>query len=148
MTANTILPVCSITKQFVCLVLAKILREPGAAAKADATMREMLPSTQSNSKDLTIERLARMQSGIRDYWVLTVLWGAQPDGIFTVATDAPVALQKLGKFHFEPGAEYSYSNVNCHILGRIAERLAAQALDKLLDDIFASAGMKAAELRS
>ena len=71
MTVDTILPICSISKQFVCLVLAKILQEPGAAAKADAAMREMLPPSLANNKDLTIERLAHMQSGIRDYWALT-----------------------------------------------------------------------------
>jgi CubicO group peptidase (beta-lactamase class C family) len=65
MTADTILPICSISKQFVCLVLAKILREPGAAAKADTVMREMLPPSLRNNKDLTIERLSQMQSGIR-----------------------------------------------------------------------------------
>lgn len=70
MTADTIFPICSISKQFVCLVLAKILQEPGVTAKADAVMREMLPPSLSNNKDLTIERLSHMQSGIRDYWAL------------------------------------------------------------------------------
>lgn len=148
MTPETILPICSISKQFVCLVLTKLLREPGAVEKADAILREMLPSSLSSSKDLTIERLAHMQSGIRDYWALTVLWGSQPDGRFTLEDDAPAALQRLGHFHFEPGSRYSYSNVNFYILGRIAEKLANQPLAKLLKDhIFDPAGMSTAELR-
>ena len=70
MTPDTIFPICSISKQFVCLVLANILQQPGVAAKADAAMREMLPQSLANHKDLTLERLAHMQSGIRDYWAL------------------------------------------------------------------------------
>lgn len=148
MTADTILPICSISKQFVCLVLAKVLAEPGRADKADAVLREMLPSSLSDKKDLTIERLAHMQSGIRDYWALTVLWGSQADGRFTLAQDAPEALKRLGSFHFAPGTKYSYSNVNFYILGRVAERVTGQPLDKLLAEcIFTPAGMTTAHLK-
>ena len=143
MAADTILPICSISKQFVCLVLANLLREPGVAAKADAAMRELLPPNLSSNENLTIERLAFMQSGIRDYWTLTVLWGAQPDGVFTVEKDAPVAMQKLGDFHFEPGTQFSYSNVNFYVLGLIVERLTGQALDQVLkEQVFGPADSK------
>jgi CubicO group peptidase (beta-lactamase class C family) len=147
MTAYTILPICSISKQFVCLVLADLLREPGVAEKADAVLHEMLPQSLSDNKDLTIDRLAHMQSGIRDYWALSVLWGAQADGRFTLAEDAPKALPRLGNFHFPPGKHYSYSNVNFYILGRIAEELSGKPLENLLAErVFKPAGMSTAEL--
>ena len=60
-----------------------------------------------------------------------------------MATDAPVALQKLGNFHFEPGTQHSYSNVNFHVLGRIVEHLTGNPLDRVLKEhIFAPAGSK------
>jgi hypothetical protein len=76
-----------------------------------------------------------------------VLWGAQPDQKFTLAKDAPAALERLGDFHFAPGTQYSYSNVNFYILGCVAERLTGQPLDKLLAEyVFSPAGMSTAEL--
>lgn len=148
MTADTILPICSISKQFVCLALAQFIREHDAAAKADKVLRELLPPELASNKDLTIERLAQMQSGIRDYWALTVLWGAQADGRFTVSGDAPTAVQKVGKLHFEPGTRWSYSNVNFYVLGRVVERITGKPLDEVLAQvIFAPAGMKTATLR-
>ncbi|KAK3049938.1 hypothetical protein LTR09_008858 [Extremus antarcticus] len=147
MENDTILPICSISKQFVCLTLAKIFEEDSAAAKADAALRDLLPATLADNKDLTVERLAAMQSGIRDYWALSVLWGAQVDQHFTLEKDAPAALQRLGKFHFEPGTSYSYSNVNFYVLGRIAEIITGQPLDDLLaEHVFKPAGMASAEL--
>ncbi|KAK5166881.1 uncharacterized protein LTR77_007610 [Saxophila tyrrhenica] len=149
MTKETILPICSISKQFVCLVLAKLFEEDGMAEKGDKAMRDMLPSNLSDNKDLTVERLAHMQSGIRDYWALTVLWGAQADSRFTLADDAPAALKRLGNFHFEPGMSYSYSNVNFYVLGRIAESISGKPLGKLLEEyIFTPAGMTTAQLAS
>ena len=120
MTPDTVLPICSISKEFVCLVLGELLRQPEAPAKADKILRDLLPQSLSSNKDLTIERLSQMQSGIRDYWALTVLWGAQADGRFTLDKDAPESLKRLGSFHFAPGSRYSYSNVNFYILGRVA----------------------------
>jgi CubicO group peptidase (beta-lactamase class C family) len=147
MTSTTILPICSISKQFVCLTLGALLKSPEAAEKADAAMRSLLPDSLAGNKDLTIERLAAMQSGIRDYWALTVLWGAQYDGIFTLEKDALEALKRLGKFHFPPGSQYSYSNVNFYVLGRVCEILGGKPLAELLQEyVFQPAGMKTAEL--
>ena len=147
MTADTILPICSISKQFVCLTLGALLQKAGAAEKADKALRDLLPSSIASDKDLTTERLAAMQSGIRDYWALTVLWGAQYDGVFTLEKDAPEALKRLGNLHFPSGSQYSYSNVNFYILGRVCEILGDKPLADLLQEhVFNPAGMTTAEL--
>ena len=146
MTADTILPICSISKQFVCLTLRALLEEPGATEKADKALRDLFAPGIAD-KDVTIERLAAMQSGIRDYWALTVLWGAQYDGVFTLEKDAPEALKRLGKLHFPSGSQYSYSNVNFYILGRVCEVLGDKPLAELLQEhVFKPAGMSTAEL--
>jgi CubicO group peptidase (beta-lactamase class C family) len=147
MTADTIFPICSISKQFVCLTLGALLQKPGAAEKADKAMRDLLPPSLASDKDLSVERLAAMQSGIRDYWALTVLWGAQYDGVFTLEKDAPEAVKRLGSLHFAPGSQYSYSNVNFYVLGRICEILGDKPLADLLQEhVFKPAGMATAEL--
>lgn len=88
-----------------------------------------------------------MASGIRDYWAMTVLWGARPDGPFNMITDTLASLQRTHTFHFEPGTEYSYSNVNFSILARIIENVSGQSLSQLLASrVFIPAGMKTAAL--
>lgn len=88
-----------------------------------------------------------MSSGIRDYWAETVLWGSKPDGAFSATDDASAALDRTRSFHFEPGTEYSYSNVNFHILARVIENVSGQSLGQLLSQrVFMPAGMKTAAL--
>jgi hypothetical protein len=52
---------------------------------------------------LTMRHLCNNQSGIRDYWALTVLWGAKPEGHFSVVDHGPKMLARLKSFHFQPG---------------------------------------------
>lgn len=66
----------------VCLVLTGLIAEKGQGFEDTImkTVREILPSSVKDHKDLTLERLVGMRSGLRDYWILTVLWGARPQG--------------------------------------------------------------------
>jgi hypothetical protein len=49
--------------------------------------------------------------------------------------------------HFTPGTEYSYSNVNFHVLGRILENVTGLSLAQILvDRLFIPAGMASASL--
>jgi len=86
-------------------------------------------------------------TGIRDYWAMTVLWGAKPDDPFSIAHDAPRALERTKSYHFETGREFSYSNVNFHIVARAVETVSGQSLGQLLAErVFKPAGMKNAAL--
>lgn len=157
MTSQTPLPICSISKQMVCLVLVDLVRNPTpkmASSGKDiwehlsAGLRTMLPHLADHADgELTIAHLYNMQSGIRDYWAMTTLWGAKPDGPFSIAGDAPRALARTRSFHFPPGTEYSYSNVNFHILARLLEDVSGQSLGQLLAQrVFVPAGMSTASL--
>ncbi|EPS32712.1 hypothetical protein PDE_07672 [Penicillium oxalicum 114-2] len=150
--SSTRFPICSITKQFVCGLLVDLQRHPtpAMAAKGDVqkqfadTLNEMLPLAREG---LTVQNLCDMQSGIRDYWALTTLWGAKPDDEFLIDRDCPPMLEKTKSFHFTPGTEYSYSNVNFYLLGRIIERVTGESLGKLLEErILKPAGMSTAFL--
>ncbi|KAF2209043.1 hypothetical protein CERZMDRAFT_48029 [Cercospora zeae-maydis SCOH1-5] len=154
LTPQMHMPICSISKQMVCLVLVSLKRDPTPLMtnspgdiweQLDGELRKVLPHLVE--RGLTVPDLYNMQSGIRDYWAMTTLWGAQPEAPFSIVLDAPQAIARTRSFHFEPGTEYSYSNVNFHVLGSMIEAVAGQSLGQLLDErIFKPAGMKSAAL--
>ncbi|KAK4498678.1 hypothetical protein PRZ48_009188 [Zasmidium cellare] len=159
MTSQVQLPICSISKQMVCLALEDVIRNPTPAMKARPIepkvqlakeLVDILPQLGEipGGRQLTLSHLHSMQSGIRDYWAMTSpLWGAKPDDPFSLTLDAPRAIQRTKSLHFEPGTETSYSNVNFYILARILEKVAGQSLGQLLTErVFIKAGMATASL--
>lgn len=134
----------------VCLVLTALIDERGEefADEVLQAVRELLPPSMRSNKDLTLERLVGMQSGLRDYWALSVLWGATPQDRFSIYQDAPKALMRLGGFHFAPGTQMSYCNTNFMVVGLAIEKATGRTLSDLLDEqIFHPEGMKTAALR-
>lgn len=157
MSPRTHLPLCSISKQMACLAMVDLIQNPTPAMKAREGVPEeqltkeldsMLPQLANvEGGPLQIAHLHRMQSGIRDYWAMTTLWGARPDDPFSLAIDAPKALERTRSLHFEPGTEFSYSNVNFYVLARVIEKVSGQSLGQLLAErVFIKAGMTTADL--
>jgi len=155
LSAKTQMPICSITKQFICALLLDLERNPTTemAAKGEVqkqysdALGEILRPEMLKDSGLTIQKLVDMQSGLRDYWAMTTLWGAKPDDEFLVVRDGPPAMDRTNSFHFKPGTEYSYCNVNFYVIARVIERVTGEPLDKLLKDrILGPAGMETAFL--
>ncbi|KAF4847995.1 D-aminopeptidase [Colletotrichum siamense] len=155
MTAKTLLPICSISKQMLCALMYDLEHNPPASladkgdvkAKFSDKMTALLHPNLTRDGALTIGHLANNQSGIRDYWALSVLWGAQPEDRFSIADHSKLMIERLQSFHFEPGMEYSYANTNFHILGRIVEQVTGDSIASLLEQrIFGPAEMKTARL--
>ncbi|KAJ5893709.1 beta-lactamase/transpeptidase-like protein [Penicillium taxi] len=155
MTPEIQMPICSITKQFMCALLQDLKRNPTAAMTAKGNTEEqftesfnaVLDPQLTRDTGLTLDNLCDMQSGLRDYWAMTTLWGAKPDDEFLVHRDIRPMLERTKSFHFEPGTEYSYSNVNFTALGRIIERVTGETLGKLLSErVLDPAGMTTALL--
>ena len=76
MTAARRLPICSISKHLTCALLLDLFADP---AELDPLLRDFLPDFQG--KLPTVAQLCHNQSGLRDYWALTVLHGAEPEGV-------------------------------------------------------------------
>lgn len=156
LTADTIMPICSISKQMVLGLLTDLEHNPTPAMVARGVdpakqfsdeLGKLLNPVLLKETGLTIQRLGNMQSGLRDYWAMTVLWGAKPEGHFSIADHGPLVLERTKSFHFESGMEYSYSNTNFFVIGRVIERVTQEPLAKLLAErIFAPIGMKTAKL--
>jgi CubicO group peptidase (beta-lactamase class C family) len=155
LTPEIQMPICSITKQFVCALLLDLERNPPpeVAAKGDIQTQftnklyELLRPELTQGTGLTLQHLCDMQSGIRDYWAMTTLWGAHPEDKFSVEKDGPAAIERTRSFHFQPGDEYSYCNVNFYITARVIEQVTGQPLGKLLAErVLSPAGMTTALL--
>ena len=81
MTTKTVLPICSISKQMVCLVMQSLLQKPTASMterkespeeQMEAELHRLLPHLKGaeGGADLKVADLYNMQSGIRDYWAM------------------------------------------------------------------------------
>jgi D-aminopeptidase len=139
MTASTRLPICSISKQFTCAAILAAVGEPEAL---DPFLPPLLPRFAGTLP--TARQLCHNQSGLRDYWALSVLAGASPGDAFPRDAALPfLALNRSG--HFDPGTRYSYNNGNFRLL---AEMLAAATGTPLEDHVtrhlFGPAGMETA----
>lgn len=77
MTPETRMPICSVSKQFTCAVLLDSVGEPEVLDDALAAYLDKFAEKRPSVRDL-----CNNQSGLRDYWALTVLCGADPEGVF------------------------------------------------------------------
>lgn len=145
---DTIFPICSISKQMlVATILSMARKEPDLLERMSKELEKLAPGL-AKQKELTIPHLWNMQSGIRCYWALTVLWGASVGDKFLIERDGPEAIKRLGKLHFEPGTEYSYSNVNFYLLEHALQNATGKRFKDLARGyLFDPAGMKTAAVR-
>ncbi|KAB2883716.1 MAG: D-aminopeptidase [Albidovulum sp.] len=143
MTRATRLPICSISKQFTCQVLLASVDDP---ARLDGRIADYLPKFTGPLP--TLRQLCDNQSGLRDYWALTVLQGARAEQVFAREDALPlIARMKTG--HFPPGTAYSYCNCNYRIVSELIEAETGEDLETLYRrHVWGPAGMKTAVLTS
>ncbi|TQS34053.1 hypothetical protein Golomagni_05578, partial [Golovinomyces magnicellulatus] len=155
MGTDTVLPICSVSKQMLCGLFTDLQRNPtpkmaargidASQQLADEFARYVNPTLLE--KGLKLEDLCNNRSGLRDYWALSVLWGAKPEGKFSIVDHGPKMVERIKSFQFDTNTQYSYSNTNFFIVARVIERVTEQPLKDLLDErIFKPAGMKTAFL--
>jgi len=81
MTTTTAFPICSISKQMVCLAMQSLLQKPttamserkeSAEQQMEDELHKLLPHLKGakGGEDLKVADLYNMQSGIRDYWAM------------------------------------------------------------------------------
>ena len=143
MTADCRLPLCSISKQFTCMTLLGALGTPEVL---DHDLSELLPNFESLMP--SVRELCNNQSGLRDYWALTILHGAKAEQRFPKEAAAGV-FSRMKTGHFAPGTRYSYSNGNFRLIGDLLERATGRSLAALTaEHVFGPAGMMRAEYAS
>ncbi|RID90129.1 D-aminopeptidase [Gemmobacter lutimaris] len=139
MTAARRMPICSISKQMTCALLLDLFDDPEELAPL---LPDLLPRFEGPLP--SIAQLCHNQSGLRDYWAVSVLQGAVPEGRCSAAQGlALLATARDG--HFAPGAYYSYSNGNFRLLAELIMRATGRDFDTLLSErILRPAGMPTA----
>ncbi|KAB8235833.1 beta-lactamase/transpeptidase-like protein [Aspergillus alliaceus] len=155
MDSSTLMPICSITKQMLCMILKDLECNPTPEMAKRGSVRQQFSDSLDQllrpeimgKTGLRIAHLCNNQSGIRDYWAMSMFWGAHPDGGFKLGEDAKKTLDRTRSLHFEPGTQYAYCNLNFHVLARVVEKVSGSKLGDLLDErLFSLAGMKTATL--
>lgn len=141
MTSATRLPICSISKQFTCGVLLETVDD---LERLNPRVAEFLPKFRDRLP--TVRQLCNNQSGLRDYWALTVLQGGLAEQTFR-RDDALPMIARMKTGHFEPGTRYSYCNCNFRIVSELIESETGRSLDDLYRAfIWEPAGMAGAVL--
>lgn len=136
---STLAPVCSITKEFTCATLLDLAPDPEAFDAAIAAQLPRLAGPRPTAADL-----ANNQSGLRDYWALTVLCGAMPEGDFR-PEDASHLLGLTRSLHFASGTAYSYSNGNFRLLANAIAAVTGRDFgSELIGRVARPAGMESA----
>lgn len=130
---------CSITKQFTCGLLLDTCPDPKSL---DGDVGSYLPALLEPAP--SVQDLCNNQSGLRDYWALTVLHGSPIEG----ALGEPEALRVVRQartLQFAPGTRYSYANQNFRILANILQTRTGRSFSELLHErIFNRVGMRKA----
>ncbi|GBQ09664.1 D-aminopeptidase [Swaminathania salitolerans] len=139
-TPRTQFRMCSITKQFTCLLLDQWLSDHGEdRTRLDAAISARLPRLEEAPPG--IMDLAHNQSGLRDYWAIAMLHGAPTESIFGPC-EAKRLISGTRHLHFRPGTSYSYVNQNFRLISDILEEETGRSFAELLSTrIFGRCGM-------
>ncbi len=133
---GTIFPIGSVSKQFTCAAIL-LLAEDGRLSVHDRVAKYYPELTRA--ADIALLDLMHHVSGYPDYYPLDFVDRRMKAAI---APDELLSRYAGGALDFEPGSRFSYSNTGYILLGRIAERVAGQPLERILQErIFGPLGM-------
>lgn len=143
-TPASLFRACSITKQFVALLLLQLDAE-GRLSLNDPPGK-WVPALAGFHPDLRLKHLAQNRSGLVDYWCAAMLTGARPESLFT-REDGEQLIASLPRQMFAPGRGTRYNNGNWRILEWVLSAASGQPLAELLSTrIFAPLGMSRTQL--
>src|SRR5215207_1122191 len=139
-TTTTLFNVASVSKAFT--AASVVLLSQQGKLSLDDDIRKYLPEIPQYAATITIRHLLHHISGIREYQALVRFAGLGTDNDY----DEKFILKILARqknISFKPGAKYSYSNSNYHLLGMIVARVSGKSLRVFADEnIFKRLGMK------
>lgn len=136
----------SVTKMFTAVEILKLAEQ--GRIKTDDKLTDYFPEFKAG-KDITIDDLLRMRSGIPDYVNEPAsFWGDKMKAGFKITDDALSdddfldALYKIKKLAFKPGTKCEYSNTNYHLLAMIIEKIEGIGYGEVISrDIFIPCSM-------
>ena len=149
MTMDTLFPLGSVSKQF-CATAVLLLQEEGKLSVND-TLAKYFPEYEIG-KDITIQNLLTMRSGIRDHVNIDYDYKGHeiPTDQYTLLNTSTAKENHKAitdwlftqELKFTPGSSYSYSNANFLLLSIIVEKVSGIAYpDFVKENIFAPLNM-------
>ena len=140
-SANTIIDIGSVSKQFTALCIALLEEDQQLSIEDD--IRKYFPEFPAFAEPVKITHLIHMSSGIKDYEALVQMKNRHYFDDFMTnqfVVDLAVKQQSL---NFEPGCQYEYSNTNYILLAEIVERISGKSLQEFAkENIFGPLGME------
>lgn len=129
-TASTIFPIGSITKQFTAAAVMELVER--GKVDLNAKVSRYLPNAPHGSQ-VTVRELLNQTSGLPDYLenkplLLSIMSGrVKPQSVSSL-----VALVDDKPLHFKPGAKYEYSNTNYALAGMLIARESGKSYAQFL----------------
>jgi D-alanyl-D-alanine carboxypeptidase len=131
-TAGTIFPVGSITKQFTSTCVMLLVQQ--GKVRLDSPVAQYLPNA-PHAREITVRELLDQTSGLPDYLEDKTLYAAIVAGTTKNETKAQfVALINGAPLHFKPGTKWEYSNTNYALLGLLIEKVSGQPYERFVTD--------------
>jgi CubicO group peptidase (beta-lactamase class C family) len=120
LTANSVLDIGSLTKQFTGLAISTLIQQGKLSLNDD--IRKYLPWVPDFGKVITIDMLIRHTSGLRDYPEALMAAGWRYNELATLA-DVKQLVEKQQDLDFIPGTQESYCNTGYVLLAAIVEKV-------------------------
>lgn len=135
-TAQTVFPIGSITKQFTAACVMQLV-ERGKVG-LDASVSRYLPKA-PHAGEITVRELLDQTSGLPDYLDDKPLLASIESGtVRPQSVPSMVALVDGKPLHFKPGTKYEYSNTNYALAGMLVAKMSGISYaDYLQRNIFA-----------
>jgi CubicO group peptidase (beta-lactamase class C family) len=139
-TAATIFPMASVSKQFTAYSI--LLLERQGKLSLDDDIHKYLNWFPDLKEKITIRNLLNHTSGIRDQLELLATAGTRLDDVITQDQIIKI-LAKQQALNFKPGTDWSYTNSGFTLLAEIVKSASGQTLRQFTDSaIFKPLGMK------
>ncbi len=142
-SADTVFHLASLSKQITAAAIALAIED--GLVSLDDPLALHLPEAERIGSDLTLAHLMYMTSGLPEYTSLDRANG-EPWATFHYfdVGEAIARVLETGELQFEPGAQWSYSNINFMLLAEVVERVYGMQFSELVRTrLFAPLGMQA-----
>lgn len=138
-TAETVFPIASISKQFTALAVLLLAQE--GRLSLDDDVRRYVPEVPDFGTPITIRHLLHHTSGLRDLWDLLGFTGRRTDDVVR-EYDILRLVSRQRALNFRPGDEHLYNNTGYILLGVIVKRVSGTPLPQFTRErIFQPLGM-------
>jgi CubicO group peptidase (beta-lactamase class C family) len=137
---ETVFDVGSVSKQFTAVCV--LLMEEDGLIKTSDPITKYFPEVPTFGKEVTIDHLLRMTSGLRDYlnvWVVEGWWFTEERGF----EDVVQTLARQQGLNSDPGEKFNYCNAGYALMAMLVERTTGKSLATYAKErVFDPLGMK------